>query len=127
MLHSKTVINRIGGGNIIINGKSYSLKGKSMEILGDGQVYVDGVPLSDYEANYKEPPVLKIEITGSVQHIETENADIQVNGNVGEVVSKNGNVSCQTVDGNVTSKNGNVTCSVINGDCDTQNGNIIRG
>ncbi len=47
MLHSKTIINRIGGGNIIINGKSYSLKSKSMEILGDGQVYVDGVPLSD--------------------------------------------------------------------------------
>lgn len=127
MLQSKTVINRIGVDNIVINGKSYSLKGKSMEILGDGQVYVDDVPLSDYEANYKESPVLKIEITGSVQHIETGNADIQVNGNVGEVVSKNGNVSCHTVEGNVTSKNGNVTCSVIKGDCDTKNGNIIRG
>lgn len=127
MLHSKTVINKIGGGNIIINGKSYSLKGKSMVINGDGKVLVDGVPLSDYEANYKEPPVLKIEITGSVQHIATDNADIQVNGNVGEVVSKNGNVSCQTVEGSVTTKNGNVACSVIKGDCDSQNGNIIRG
>lgn len=82
MLHSKTIINRIGGGSIIINGKSFSLKGKSMEFLGDGQEYVDGVPLPDYEANYKEHTVMKIEITGSVQHIETEKADIQVNGNI---------------------------------------------
>ncbi len=127
MIHSKTVINRIGSGKIIIKGKSHIIGNASMEIDGNGNVFVNGKPLQDYEANYTEPPVLKIEITGTVQHIETENADIQVNGNVGEVVSKNGNVSCQTVEGSVTSKNGNVSCSVIKGDCDTKNGNIMRG
>ena len=117
MIHSKTVINRIGSGKIIINGKSHIIGNASMEIDGNGNVFVNGKPLQDYEANYTEPPVLKIEITGTVQ----------VNGNVGEVVSKNGNVSCQTVEGSVTSKNGNVSCSVIKGDCDTKNGNIMRG
>ena len=51
MLHSKTIINRIGGGNIIINGKSYSLNGKSMEILGDGQVYVENVKTKFYKGS----------------------------------------------------------------------------
>lgn len=128
MLHSKTIINRIGSGKIVINGKCRIIReNASMEIDGNGNVFVNGKPLEDYEANYSDPPVLKIEITGTVQHIETENADIQVNGNVGEVVSKNGNVSCHTVEGSVTSKNGNVSCSVIKGDCDTKNGNIMRG
>lgn len=35
MIHSKTVINRIGSGKIIINGKSHIIGNASMEIDGN--------------------------------------------------------------------------------------------
>ena len=56
MIHSKTVINRIGSGKIIINGKSHIIGNASMEIDGNGNpadvneiLYVNNIALAAYE------------------------------------------------------------------------------
>lgn len=110
-------------GKMFIGGREIDARGHRIEISGNG-VFIDGVPAEQF--NGDERPVLKIEITGSVENIETEDADITVNGRVGSISSKNGNVNAQTVEGDIVSKNGNVCVNTCKGSCDTKNGNIIR-
>ena len=118
---AKTIINNIFG-SFWANGKEYkNIKG-TIEINDNG-IFVDGKPIEQY----KEPPVFKIEVTGNVESIETENADVEVKGSVNTITSKNGNVTCGDVTGNVDSKNGNVHCGKVAGDVTTKNGNIMRG
>lgn len=117
---SKVTIN----GNTRVNGRYVNLTGQNITITDRG-MFVNGKPIEEFDDS--QVPVLKIEITGNVESLTTENGEVTVNGRVGTVVSKNGNVNCQTVEGNVESKNGNVMCGKIMGDCDTKNGNIMRG
>lgn len=117
---SKVTIN----GKTQINGCYINLTGQNVSITDNG-IYVNGKPIEEFDES--QVPVLRIEITGNVESLTTENGEVTVNGRVGTVVSKNGNVNCQTVEGNVESKNGNVMCGKIMGDCDTKNGNIMRG
>lgn len=117
---SKMTIN----GKTRVNGRYVNLTGQNITITDRG-MFVNGKPLEEFDDS--QVPVLKIEITGNVESLTTENGEVTVNGRVGTVVSKNGNVDCQTVEGNVESKNGNVMCGKIMGDCDTKNGNIMRG
>lgn len=117
---SKMTIN----GKTRVNGRYVNLTGQNITITDRG-MFVNGKPLEEFDDS--QVPVLRIEITGNVESLTTENGEVTVNGRVGTVVSKNGNVNCQTVEGNVESKNGNVMCGKIMGDCDTKNGNIMRG
>lgn len=117
---SKMTIN----GKTRVNGRYVNLTGQNITITDRG-MFVNGKPIEEFDDS--QVPVLKIEITGNVENLTTENGEVTVNGRVGTVVSKNGNVNCQTVEGNVESKNGNVMCGKIMGDCDTKNGNIMRG
>lgn len=116
---SKVTIN----GKTQINGRYINLTGKNITITDRG-MFVNGKPIEEFDDS--QVPVLKIEITGNVESLTTENGEVTVNGRVGTVVSKNGNVNCQTVEGNVESKNGNVIVTTCHGDCDAKNGNIIR-
>lgn len=117
---SKVTIN----GKTRVNGRYVNLTGQNITITDRG-MFVNGKPIEEFDDS--QVPVLRIEITGNVESLTTENGEVTVNGRVGTVVSKNGNVNCQTVEGNVESKNGNVMCGKIMGDCDTKNGNIMRG
>lgn len=117
---SKVVIN----GKTRVNGRYVNLTGQNITITDRG-MFVNGKPIEEFDES--QVPVLRIEITGNIESLTTENGEVTVNGRVGTVVSKNGNVNCQTVEGNVESKNGNVMCGKIMGDCDTKNGNIMRG
>lgn len=110
-------------GKTLINGRYVNLTGQSVSIT-DGGIYVNGKPIEEFDES--QVPVLKIEITGSVENLTTENGEVTVNGRVGSVVSKNGNVNCETVEGNVESKNGNISVTTCHGDCDTKNGNIFH-
>lgn len=116
---SKMTIN----GKTRVNGRYVNLTGQNITITDRG-MFVNGKPLEKFDDS--QVPVLRIEITGNVESLTTENGEVTVNGRVGTVVSKNGNVECQTVEGNVESKNGNVIVTTCHGDCDTKNGNIIR-
>lgn len=116
---SKVTIN----GKTRVNGRYVNLTGQNITITDRG-MFVNGKPIEEFDES--QVPVLRIEITGNVESLTTENGEVTVNGRVGTVVSKNGNVECQTVEGNVESKNGNVIVTTCHGDCDTKNGNIIR-
>lgn len=116
---SKVTIN----GKTRVNGRYVNLTGQNITITDRG-MFVNGKPIEEFDES--QVPVLKIEITGNVESLTTENGEVTVNGRAGTVVSKNGNVECQTVEGNVESKNGNVIVTTCHGDCDTKNGNIIR-
>ena len=119
-----TIISNIhGNGKTVINGKVYENIRGNMTITDEG-IFIDGKPIEEYQ----EPPVIKIEITGSVGAVESENADVTVNGPAGSVTTKNGNVQVSGgVKGNVDTKNGNVTVGGgVEGDVTTKNGNITR-
>ena len=116
---SKVTIN----GKTQINGRYINLTGQNVSITDNG-IYVNGKPIEEFDES--QVPVLRIEITGNVETIETEDADVTVNGRVGSISSKNGNVQAQTVEGDIVSKNGNVCVNTCHGSCDTKNGNIIR-
>lgn len=109
------------GGKTLINGKVYENISGTMEITDKG-VFVNGKPIEEYDA----PPVFKIEISGNVETIESECADIEVKGDVKNVNSKNGNISVgHDVLENVESKNGNIhVYGKVMGDVTTKNGNI---
>lgn len=114
-------INFHGSGKTVINGKVYANISGQMTITDEG-VFVNGKPIEEY----KEPFVVKIEVNGTVESIESENADVTVNGTVGSVVNKNGNIRVRNgVTGNVESKNGNITVSGgVGGDVTNKNGTI---
>ena len=117
-----TIISNIhGNGKTVINGKVYENIRGNMFITDEG-IFINGKPVEEYQ----EPPVIKIEITGSVDAIESENADVTVNGTAGSVVNKNGNIRVRNgVTGNVESKNGNITVSGgVGGDVTNKNGTI---
>ena len=116
---SKVTIN----GKTRVNGRYVNLTGQNITITDRG-MFVNGKPIEEFDDS--QVPVLRIELTGNVESLTTENGEVTVNGRVGTVVSKNGNVECQTVEGNVESKNGNVIVTTCHGDCDAKNGNIIR-
>ena len=116
---SKVTIN----GKTRVNARYVNLTGQNITITDRG-MFVNGKPIEEFDDS--QVPVLKIEITGNVESLTTENGEVTVNGRVGTVVSKNGNVNCQTVEDNMESKNGNVIVTTCHGDCDTKNGNIIR-
>lgn len=109
-------------GAVNVCGKVVHCNNEVIEIR-DGQVLIGGKPVKEYDFSAS---IVKVEITGNVESVSSEDADVIVNGKVGTVNSKNGNVTCGNVDGNVDSKNGNVVCGMVKGDCTTKNGNIMR-
>lgn len=114
-------INFHGSGKTVINGKVYENISGQMTITDEG-VFVNGKPIEEY----KEPFVVKIEVNGTVETIESENADVTVNGTAGSVVNKNGNIRVRNgVTGNVESKNGNIiVLGGVGGDVTNKNGTI---
>lgn len=83
---SKVTIN----GKTQINGRYINLTGQNVSITDNG-IYVNGKPIEEFDES--QVPVLRIEITGNVESLTTENGEVTVNGRVGTVVSKNGNVT----------------------------------
>jgi len=118
MVFIKKMINK---GCTQIYGSSIDLTGKNVSITSDG-FFVDGKPIVEFDES--ETPVLKIEITGNVESLTTEDGEITVNGHVGTVVSKDGYIKCRTVGGNVENKDGDIYCGKVMGNCYTKNGDI---
>lgn len=111
----------INNGCTQIYGSNIDLTGKSISFTSNG-IYVNGKPIEVFDES--EIPVLKIEITGNVESLTTEEGEITVNGHVGTVVSKDGYIKCRTVGGNVENKNGDIYCGKVMGNCYTKNGDI---
>lgn len=110
-------------GKVNIGGKTFHGV-RNMRIEDDGRITVNGKPLEEFAED--DLKIFKIEITGNVENIETQDSDVEVNGSVGSITSHNGNVTCKDVSGNVKSANGNIVCGDVKGDATTMCGNIIR-
>ena len=109
---------------IIINGKSISVKsGKSISII-NGKVIVDG---EEYKAE-SDDKVVNITIQANVERLEVGSADkVIVEQNCGRLSCISGNVEIQgDVWGDVKSTSGNISCGDVSGDVKTVSGNINR-
>ena len=111
-------------GSITYNGNVIHVPNGSRVEIVDNKMLVNGKPFGEYDE--AACPILKIEITGTVNDISTGSGDISVKGNVGRVKTMSGSVHCQTVEGNVSTMSGSVTCNNIAGDCSTMSGSIRR-
>ena len=106
---------------MIINGKTYEGKNISIE---HGEVYIDNVLLSDItDTNEK---TIIINVSGDVNNIITDNANVTCDNVSGYVESKNGDISAIDIHGNVSTHNGDIKCSNINGTVRTVNGDIYN-
>ncbi len=116
----------IGGinGKIAYNGKTINVPYGSRFEMTDGKVLIDGKPIEEY--NQADCPIIKIEITGSVNTLSTASADVTVNGNIGSVKTMSGDVRCNTIQGSVHTMSGDITCTQIEGDCSTMSGSIRK-
>lgn len=122
-MKSETIIR--GTGNIVINGHTVYLRGKSMKITEDG-IYVDGVCIDQHTVHEDPSKVIKIEITGDVQSIQTGAADITVHGNVDMAKTMSGDIRCNVVENMAKTMSGSIICDSISGNCSTMSGDIIH-
>ncbi len=125
-IQNKKCVSIIGGisGNVTYNGKTINIpRGSRFEMI-DGKVLINGKPFEQY--NEADFPIIKIELTGNVESIETESGDVTVNGGVHNISTMSGDVHCETVEGSVSTMSGDVTCANIKGNCSTMSGDIRR-
>ena len=120
---NNTIIGNISG-RITYNGRTINVPQSSLMEIVNGQILIDGKPFEQY--NKADCPIIKIELTGNVESIETESGDVTVNGDVRYVKTMSGDVRCKTVEGDVSTMSGDVTCDNIKGNCSTMSGNIRR-
>lgn len=118
-----TIINSISG-TISYNGKTINVaRGSRLEMI-DGKVLINGKPFEQY--NEADCPIIKIEITGNAESIETKNGDVTIQGDAGNIRTMSGDVRCNSVEGDVSTMSGDVTCDSIKGHCSTMSGDIRR-
>lgn len=110
IIKKKCVSTIIGGisGNVTYNGKTINIPRVSRFEMIDGKVLINGKPFEQY--NEADCPIIKIEITGNVESIETESGDVTIQGDAS----------------NVNTMSGDVTCDNIKGHCSTMSGDIRR-
>lgn len=117
IINKKCVSTIIGGisGNVTYNGKTINIpRGSRFEMI-DGKVLINGKPFEQY--NEADCPIIKIEITGNVESIETESGDVTIQGDASNI---------HTMSGDVNTMSGDVTCDNIKGHCSTMSGDIRR-
>lgn len=119
-----SIINSISG-NVTYNGKTINIPRGSRFEITDGKFLLNGKPIEQY--NEADCPIIKIELTGNVESIETESGDVTIiHGDAHNIHTMSGDVRCNNVEGNVSTMSGDVTCSSIRGHCSTMSGDIRR-
>lgn len=104
---ASTIIGTVSG-RITYNGRTINIPQSSRMELVDGQILIDGKPFEQYDkADY---PIIKIELTGNVEHVQTQTGDVEVHGDVH----------------NAKTMSGDITCDCIKGHCSTMSGDIRR-
>jgi len=115
-------------GSVTINrgGKSYELRGSTLENI-DGKWYRDGNPVdwNELGGEYEEKNVVSIIINGDVQELTTRSGDVTVNGDVNVVKTGSGDVSCNNAI-KVSTGSGDVSCNSITGSVSTGSGDIYH-
>lgn len=103
---ASTIIGTVSG-RITYNGRTINIPQSSRMELVDGQILIDGKPFEQYD---KADCPIKIELTGNVEHVQTQTGDVEVHGDVH----------------NAKTMSGDITCDCIKGHCSTMSGDIRR-
>lgn len=92
IINKKCVGTTIGviSGKITYNGKTINVPCGSRFEMTDDKVLINGKPIEEY--NQADCPIIKIEITGSVNTLSTASADVTVHGDVGSVRTMSGSI-----------------------------------
>lgn len=104
---ASTIIGTVSS-RITYNGRTINIPQSSRMELVDGQILIDGKPFEQYDKAYC--PIIKIELTGNVEHVQTQTGDVEVHGDVH----------------NAKTMSGDITCDCIKGHCSTMSGDIRR-
>lgn len=104
---ASTIIGTVSG-RITYNGRTINIPQNSRMELVDGQILIDGKPFEQYDK--ADCPIIKIELTGNVEHVQTQTGDVEVHGDVH----------------NAKTMSGDITCDCIKGHCSTMSGDIRR-
>lgn len=104
---ASTIIGTVSG-RITYNGRTINIPQSSRMELVDGQNLIDGKPFEQYDK--ADCPIIKIELTGNVEHVQTQTGDVEVHGDVH----------------NAKTMSGDITCDCIKGHCSTMSGDIRR-
>ena len=104
---ASTIIGTVSG-RITYNGRTINIPQSSRMELVDGQILIDGKPFEQYDK--ADCPIIKIELTGNVEHVQTQTGDVEVHGDVH----------------NAKTMSGDITCDCIKGHCSTMIGDIRR-
>ena len=104
---ASTIIGTVSG-RITYNGRTINIPQSSRMELVDGQILIDGKPFQQYDK--ADCPIIKIELTGNVEHVQTQTGDVEVHGDVH----------------NAKTMSGDITCDCIKGHCSTMSGDIRR-
>lgn len=102
---------------ININGNSFSFSDGSNIVINNGKVIVDGKEILN-----KENVVIKVEVTGNVNVVKSDDS-VHIKGDVLQYVDAGNSVSCNNIHGDVDAGN-SVSANVINGN--THAGNKIK-
>lgn len=104
---ASTIIGTVSG-RITYNGRTINIPQSSRMELVDGQILIDGKPFEQYDK--ADCPIIKIELTGNVEHVQTQTGDVEVHGDVH----------------NAKTMSGDITCDCIKGHCSTMSGDLRR-
>ena len=104
---ASTIIGTVSG-RITYNGRTINIPQSSRMELVDGQILIYGKPFEQYDK--ADCPIIKIELTGNVEHVQTQTGDVEVHGDVH----------------NAKTMSGDITCDCIKGHCSTMSGDIRR-
>lgn len=104
---ASTIIGTVSG-RITYNGRTINIPQSSRMELVDGQILIDRKPFEQYDK--ADCPIIKIELTGNVEHVQTQTGDVEVHGDVH----------------NAKTMSGDITCDCIKGHCSTMSGDIRR-
>lgn len=104
---ASTIIGTVSG-RITYNGRTINIPQSLRMELVDGQILIDGKPFEQYDK--ADCPIIKIELTGNVEHVQTQTGDVEVHGDVH----------------NAKTMSGDITCDCIKGHCSTMSGDIRR-
>ena len=114
---ASTIIGTVSG-RITYNGRTINIPQSSRMELVDGQILIDGKPFEQYDK--ADCPIIKIELTGNVEHVQTQT------GNVEHVQTQTGDVEVHGDVHNAKTMSGDITCDCIKGHCSTMSGDIRR-
>lgn len=87
---ASTIIGTVSG-RITYNGRTINIPQSSRMELVDRQILIDGKPFEQYDK--ADCPIIKIELTGNVEHAQTQTGDVEVHGDVHNAKTMSGDIT----------------------------------